>query len=108
MPAGYVFLYSDRGELIQRSWYKHRERRRVLINRWRIQYGQRFNTCYLHIIPDTREDLVSIHNGKNLRKDNMRGQKTKVFKYQRCFDRWNDKYKGEKTSILIEFKKQAI
>ncbi len=108
MPSGLVFLYNGDGELIHRTWYKDRARRRVVINSWKIQYGVRFLKCYVQVAPNTREDLVSIHNGTNLRKDNKRGRTIKVFKYKQCYDRWKGKNSSKQSSILIGFKKQAI
>lgn len=44
--------------------YKHRKR---IIDIWKSRYKEKFNHCYIHIIPNADEQRVK-SNGRNLKK----------------------------------------
>ncbi len=109
MQSGLVLLYDRGGEVVQQAYYKDRKRRRRIISDWIKQYGETgFNKCFLQIAPNTREDLVSIHSGMNLRKDDKTGKTIRIFKYKKSYEKWKEKYASGAVYMQAELKQQAI
>ena len=90
MISGLVLLYNRfDDELVQRAYYKDRKKRNDIIKGWKQQYGEvGFNKCYIQISPNVQEDLVSIHTGINIRKDNLTGQRIRMFKYKKSYEKY--------------------
>jgi len=56
--TGIITLYDKRNRMIRCIKYTSKGRKKETIEAWRKQYGERFNECYIHIMPGVKENNV--------------------------------------------------
>ena len=58
MRSGEIYLYSQNGTVLRRSYYDTRAIRTAVMKSWNKLYGKRIDDCFYHIIPNVNPERV--------------------------------------------------